>query len=102
MPPEGCGFRNHWRRTEMMGWRRYDAPLDCRQVARIIQRHIDGELDEHAARAVARHLEVCLRCGLDARTYHELKRRLVHLQEPVDAATIERLRRFVSRLAADL
>lgn len=85
----------------MIGWPRYSAPLDCRQVARVVQRHIDGELDEDAARRVARHLEMCLRCGLDVRTYEALKRQLAGLQDPVEPETLARLRRFVDELAAD-
>lgn len=76
-------------------------PADCRQVARVVQQHLDGELDEQAARAVAQHLEVCLHCGLDASTYRELKRHLSRLQHPVDDAVVKRLRRFVDQFSVE-
>jgi anti-sigma factor RsiW len=76
-------------------------PADCRGVARLIQHHLDGELDEEAARVVAQHLEMCLRCGLEASTYRQLQRHLARLQEPVDDAVLERLRRFVDELNVD-
>jgi anti-sigma factor RsiW len=41
-------------------------PLDCRQVGRVLQRDLDGELDPTGKEAVRLHLEDCLRCGLAA------------------------------------
>lgn len=95
----GAGFL-----VSMRTWRsrrNVSEPVDCRQVARVVQQHIDGELDGEAASAVGRHLEMCRRCGLDAETYRRLKRQLTGLQEPVDADAVERLRRFVNELSVD-
>ncbi len=74
-------------------------PADCRQVARLVQHHIDGELDEPAARAVAQHLKLGLHCGLDALTYRELKRYLSRLHHPVGDALVERLGRIATWVA---
>jgi anti-sigma factor RsiW len=99
MDPVGVGFvlsmRTWWSRRSL------SEPADCRQVARVVQRHIDGELDGEAAEAVARHLEMCRKCGLDAETYRRLKRQISGLHEPVDADAVERLRRFVDELTVD-
>ena len=73
-------------------------PDDCREVARRLQTYLDGELDVDTAFAISQHLEACLRCGLDAATYRELKRHLARMQQPVDDALVERLRRFVDAL----
>lgn len=82
-------------------WRREGPPgdIDCRQVARVLQTHLDGELDRATARRVAAHLEDCRRCGMEAATYRELKRRLADASEPVDPAAVARLRAFVDGLS---
>lgn len=77
---------------------RRGADPDCAQVARVLQQHLDGELDSEATHAVARHLEACLRCGMDASTYRQLKRQLSRAQQPPDREAVERLRDFVHEL----
>jgi anti-sigma factor RsiW len=80
-------------------WRsRRGDEVDCAEVARILQQHLDGELDEESARAVSRHLEACLRCGMEASTYRELKRQLARARRPPDAEAIARLREFADEL----
>lgn len=73
----------------------------CREVARQLHFYLDGEIDDVAARRIARHLEVCRRCGLDASTYTEIKSALVRRGEPVPDEALERLRRFGSDLISD-
>lgn len=80
---------------------RHRRPDECREVARHLQRYLDGELDVDSAFAIVQHLEACLRCGLDAATYRELKRHLARMQRPLDAALMERLRGFVDDLTLD-
>ena len=75
----------------------------CREVAVVLQGYLDGEVDPVTARTVHEHLEVCRRCGLDARTY-----RAIRLSIPgaatrsgpsaVDPEALDRLRRFASEL----
>jgi len=66
----------------------------CMQVARQLHAYLDGEIDDVAARRIARHLELCRRCGLEASTYTEIKSALVRRGEPVPDEALERLRRF--------
>ncbi|MBA2769037.1 MAG: zf-HC2 domain-containing protein [Sporichthyaceae bacterium] len=66
----------------------------CMQVARQLHAYLDGEIDDVTARRIARHLEVCRRCGLEASTYTEIKSALVRRGEPVPDEALERLRRF--------
>lgn len=84
----------------MTPWRRSERPARCREVGRVLQRYLDGEVDDLNARRVARHLEDCLRCGLAAGTYAEIKRSLAR-QGHVDHDTVGRLRAFGERLATD-
>lgn len=71
----------------------------CREVGRSLHRYLDGELDEVTARRLARHLEMCRRCGLEVRTYTEIKRALARSgQETVDADSLGRLQDFAERL----
>ncbi|WP_374987044.1 zf-HC2 domain-containing protein [Streptomyces fradiae] len=43
------------------------------QVARVLQKYLDGETDEATARRVAVHLEDCRRCGLEASVHQEIR-----------------------------
>lgn len=81
-----------------MIWRR-DRELDCRQVRRLVQRFLDGEVDERTARRIADHLERCGPCGLDAATYRALKAALAQLRVPLDPSLVGRLERWVEDLA---
>lgn len=78
----------------------------CRQVAKVLQRYLDGELDPTTAHRVDEHLEVCRRCGLDARTYRAIKAAIpvAHAQVAditVDPEAIDRLRAFAHALGSD-
>lgn len=74
------------------------APLSCRQVARLLQAYLDGELQDTRAVLVAGHLDACLRCGLDAGTYRWLKRQLAGLAPRDDGHRLERLQEFAREL----
>ena len=71
----------------------------CMQVMRVLQSYLDGQTDEVTARRVSRHLEACRRCGLEAATYREIKAALARRADPLDSASLERLRDFGSSLA---
>lgn len=82
-------------------WRRGRAARDvatCREVGRVLQSYLDGHVDELTARRVARHLELCRRCGMEAQTYSEIKRSLARRGGDVDPEVVERLRSFGSEL----
>lgn len=66
----------------------------CMEVCRQLQTYLDDELDDLATRRIARHLEICRRCGLGASVYTEIKNTLARHGEPVPHEVLERLRRF--------
>lgn len=80
-------------------WGRHRRELRCEEVASLLQGHLDGELDELRARIVARHLEDCRRCGLEADTYAAIKASLRRGAPPPPQAAVKRLHDFVQRLA---
>ncbi len=84
----------------MTPWRSGRRPARCREVGRVLQSYLDGEVDDLTARRVARHLENCLRCGMAAETYAEIKRALAR-QGGVDLETVSRLKAFGERLVAE-
>ncbi len=69
----------------------------CRQVHQTVQSYLDGGLDENSARRVARHLEMCRKCGLEADTYRAIKNSLA-AQSKVDSEALQRLRAFGQQL----
>jgi len=72
----------------------------CLQVARTLQRYLDGDLDDATRARVAGHLDVCRRCGLDERAYRDIKAALARRGTTIPDEPIERLRSFAARLAA--
>lgn len=76
----------------------------CHQVARVLQSYLDGEADPPTSEAVAAHLEVCRRCGLEAATYREIKTAIAvaapGAERPVDDDAVARLRHFADTLSA--
>lgn len=84
-------LRNPWRRDPEMA--------SCREVGRHLQAFLDGEADDLTVRRIERHLEACRRCGLEARTYAEIKRALLRRDEGIDHLTVARLKNFGERLA---
>lgn len=77
----------------------------CRQVGRILQTYLDGELDTSRVEEVAAHLEQCRRCGMKADTYERIKDSLARAGQqgwvhPEDQLSLERLRRFADSLGS--
>ncbi len=71
----------------------------CLEVGRVLQSYLHGHVDELTARRVARHLELCRRCGLEAETFTEIKNALSRRgQVEVDPGAVARLREFGARL----
>ena len=72
---------------------RADEPLPCGEVARLMQRFLDGELDtDGEVRAVAVHVERCEPCGIETDVYRRIKVALRRRRRPVDDAAVDRLR----------
>jgi anti-sigma factor RsiW len=72
----------------------------CMQVARTLQRYLDGDLDEPTRARVAGHLDVCRRCGLDAKAYRDIKTALAERGEDLPEEPMERLRAFAAELSS--
>ena len=70
----------------------------CFEVARALQSFLDGDTDDITTAQIARHLEDCRRCGLEARTYREIKAALARRIPMVDELAFERLRAFAIRI----
>ena len=73
-------------------------PMDCEQVGRVLQHHLDGELDERTASLVGAHLEACRRCGLEADVFRDLTAAIARRSDPPEDS-VNRLREFGHRLA---
>ncbi len=74
--------------------------MSCRQVGRVIQHFLDGEIDDDTRLLVADHLDDCRRCGLGADTYLQIKAALARSATEPSEAALDRLRAFGERLAA--
>lgn len=71
----------------------------CMETARQLQAYLDGDLDQVTARRLARHLELCRRCGLEEATYLAIKASLARRgAQTVDQETIDRLYAFGTEL----
>lgn len=81
-------------------WRWTPRPMSCHEVQAVIQAFLDDETDEVAARRVADHLHDCVRCGMEAATYEDIKRSVRRSGPPLDPESIARLRTFGEQLAA--
>jgi len=76
--------------------------LSCPEVGRLLQRFLDGELDDDdEIDALATHLDDCERCGLEAETYRSIKAALAERRPEVPAESVDRLREFGEQLADD-
>lgn len=78
--------------------RRTRRPPDCRQVARIMQAYLDGELPPGDTALVAAHLEDCERCGVDAEVYRRVKAAIGRLRTAPDPDAVRRLRGYAQEL----
>jgi anti-sigma factor RsiW len=85
----------------MLARQRPREPLSCREVGRLLQAYLDGELPDARTVLVADHLDACLRCGLEASSYRWLKTRLAGLAPGTDDCQLGRLRAFADALADD-
>jgi anti-sigma factor RsiW len=74
--------------------------LTCPEVGRLLQSFLDDELtDDDEIEALARHLDDCKRCGLEAETYQKIKDALASRRTPVPQESVDRLREFGEHLA---
>lgn len=77
--------------------------VGCVQADRLLQQHLDGELDPGLARRVERHLQACGRCGPEAATYLRIKWTLAQVALPMprvgEEPALARLRALGEELA---
>lgn len=73
--------------------------LSCREVGRVLQSYLDGEVDDLRTHEVAHHLEACRRCGMAAETYAEIKRSLRRCGASAPEEAVDRLRVFCQQLS---
>lgn len=78
--------------------RRGQRPLDCRDVRRLMQRFVDGELPPSQTELVAEHLRDCQRCGLSADTFRAVKAALRRLRPDLDVDALTRLHTYADEL----
>lgn len=75
-------------------FRRRRPAVDCREVGRVLQSYLDGEVEDDFAAKIGDHLEMCRDCGLEAETYQRIKLSLGARLPEVDDEAIARLREF--------
>lgn len=81
--------------------RRVSTEVNCREVGRVLQSYLDGEVEPGFAAKIAEHLEKCKDCGLEHETYLRIKSSLADQEADLDADAIERLRAFGRGLTGD-
>lgn len=74
--------------------------VDCRQVGRLLQAFLDGEVHDARAVAVADHLDACVDCGMEADAYRWLKAAVGGLARAHDPRQVQRLQTFADALAS--
>ncbi len=84
-----------WRRAS----RRGNRPMECHEVAEVLQTYLDGLVDERSARRIEEHLEECRRCGLEIEAYERIKASLAGRRAELPSESVHRLREFGERLA---
>ena len=73
-------------------------PMDCRQVAEVLQTYLDREIDAVTAVQISRHLEACRRCGMELHAYRQIKQALAGRCGRSDPEALSRLRDFSHQL----
>lgn len=72
----------------------------CLRTSRVLQRYLDGELDDGpAVSRVVEHLGECRRCGLHLATYRAIKQAVHSGNRDLDDIALHRLRAFNRSLA---
>ena len=75
--------------------RRGNTEVNCREVGRVLQSYLDGDVESDFADKIAAHLEKCKDCGLEYETYSRIKDSLAgQSNDEIDADAIARLRDF--------
>ena len=81
--------------------RRHKPEVDCREVGRVLQSYLDGDVEDDFAAKIGAHLEACKDCGLEYETYQRIKASLAAKMPEVDPAAVARLRAFGAEITGD-
>lgn len=78
----------------------------CHALGQWLQHYLDDELDAPLATQVAKHLETCVRCGLEFEAYVRIQSALrdATAHSPTlrpDDVAVQRLRQFATELVRD-
>lgn len=79
--------------------RRNKAEVNCREVGKILQSYLDNDVEEDFTEKIAAHLDACKDCGLEVKTYRQIKTSLASKMPKVEPAALERLQAFGNQLA---
>ena len=82
-------------------YRRRKPAVNCREVGKVLQSYLDGDVEEDFAALIAEHLEACKHCGLEYETYSQIKSSLAGQRPEVSDAVVARLRDFGESLAGE-
>ena len=82
-------------------FRRRRAEVNCREVGKVLQSYLDGDVEEDFAAKIVEHLEACKDCGLEHETYTRIKSSLAGQRPTVSDDVVARLRDFGETLAGD-
>ena len=86
-------IRRRWHRLKSRS-------VNCRELGKVLQSYLDGDLEPDFADKIGTHLENCRKCGLDLDTYQRIKDSLAAKLPEVDPAAIARLRQFGNELSS--
>ncbi len=75
-------------------FRRNRPTVSCREVGKVLQSYLDGDVEPDFAAKIADHIEACRDCGLEAETYQRIIDSLAGHRPTVDDAALDRLREF--------
>jgi len=79
-------------------WKAEKTELNCREVGRVLQWYLDGDLDQADIPKMQEHLEKCRECGLEAETYESISQSLAARGQLADDDVMDRLRAFTVQL----
>lgn len=69
---------------------------DCREVARVLQSFLDGELGPEDGETVAAHLAVCEHCNIESATIDAVRDTIRAQRPDLDVDDLSRLEAFVA------
>ena len=86
--------------TRRRWYRLKSRSVNCRELGKVLQSYLDGDLEPDFADKISAHLENCRKCGLDLDTYQQIKDSLAAKLPEVDPEAISRLRQFGNELSS--